>query len=543
MRNWIEKLSLFIRRAITSPVGELTRAQRVVRFWIDLVWHCTRALRHDRAGEMAAALTYRTIFSLIPLLVTLLLVFQAFRGLDQVRGELQPLVYKFMRIDAVGFDDAALEELTPQGIEKKNEALPTTPPTPPTPNSPDPNATKNGVIPPAPADTPTSTPTPATTTPDATTSPKVDAQGKPIDPPAAAPKVVDKQVKFRVDQFLTDLTNQVSSLDFGSIGAVGFVLFIWAAIDLVVTLELSFNRVFNCPGGRPWLRRIPIYWAIITLGPVLVWLSLSVAGRLVGFAEQVPLLGVLIHYSSSLFALAASWLLLFLVYKLMPNTSVHVNSALAGSFVAAVLWELGKFGFGLYVSKAVPYAKIYGALGLIPLFLFWVYLTWIIVLFGLELTYTLQAMKGKRFKYELPASVHADVPGDPQWIIPIITQIGQSFAQGKPIDSQSLADGLGLPDRVIVDLNLKLEHAGLIHRVQGGDDASAHYSLSMPPEQIRIKQLLEIADSIRHSSDPARQQAGWVMLRTLSQAQQVAAGEQTLASLLKVNGEAPIASV
>ena len=537
MRQWFENISRLLRRVITSPVGELTRAQRVMRFWIDLVWHCTRALRHDRAGEMAAALTYRTIFSLIPLLVTLLLVFQAFRGLDQVRSELEPLIYKFMRIDAVGFDEEVLEDLTPHGIEKEKQALPITPQAPPTPGAPNGNP-----APPPPVDVPTTPANPTAPAPsDTTAPPQVDAQGKPIPPPADAPKVVDKQVKFRVDQFLTDLTNQVSSLDFGSIGAVGFILFIWAAIDLVVTLELSFNRVFNCPGGRPWLRRIPIYWAIITLGPVLVWLSLSVAGRLVGFAEQVPLLGVLIKYASSLFALAASWLLLFLVYKLMPNTNVHANSALAGSFVAAVLWELGKFGFGLYVSKAVPYAKIYGALGLIPLFLFWVYLTWIIVLFGLELTYTLQAMKGKRFKYELPASVHADVPGDPQWIIPIITQIGQSFAQGKPIDSQALADRLGLPDRVIVELNLKLEQAGLIHRVQGGEDADAHYALSLPPEQIRIQQLLEIADSIRHSSDPARQQAGWVMLRTLSQAQQVAAGDQTLASLLKVNGEVPSA--
>lgn len=521
MRKLFEEIKLFIRRAISSPVGELTRAQRVARFWIDLVWHCARALRHDRAGEMAAALTYRTIFSLIPLLVTLLLVFQAFRGLDEVRSELEPMVYKFM-----GIDD--LQTSTPiPGQESDDPDAKTPEPAPAIPDEKSdgkPDDSKE-VIPRSPDDPLTA-----------------DAKSQDEKQPGAPPKVVaEKQFKFRVDEFLGNLTTQVASLDFKSIGVVGLVLFIWAAIDLVVTLELNFNRVFNSPDGRPWLRRIPIYWAVITLGPVLVWLSLSIAGRLVGAAEQVPFLGTVIQWFSSLFALAASWLLLFLLYKLMPNTNVHAGSALAGAFVAAVLWELGKFGFGLYVNKALPYAKIYGALGLIPLFLFWVYITWIIVLFGLELTYTLQAMNSRRFKYELPTQAQGAVPGDPQWIIPIMAQIGQSFVQGQAIDSHSLADRLSLPDRAIVDFNLRLEKAGLIHRVQHADDALAQYSLSLPPDQIRIGQLLEVADAMRHASDPSRQQAGWALLRTLAKAQADAAADMTLAALLKTSGQsAPV---
>ncbi len=517
MRKLFEEIKLFLRRAISSPVGELTRAQRVARFWIDLVWHCARALRHDRAGEMAAALTYRTIFSLIPLLVTLLLVFQAFRGLDEVRRELEPMVYKFM-----GIDD--LQTSTPiPGLDTPDPDAKTPDPAPATPDGKaDEKADDDAkeVVPPAPDDPPA----------------KDAGPGDEKQPGAPPHAVAEKQFKFRVDEFLRNLTTQVASLDFKSIGVVGLVLFIWAAIDLVVTLELNFNRVFNSPDGRPWLRRIPIYWAVITLGPVLVWLSLSIAGRLVGAAEQVPFLGGIIQWFSSLFALAASWLLLFLLYKLMPNTNVHAGSALAGAFVAAVLWELGKYGFGLYVNKALPYAKIYGALGLIPLFLFWVYITWIIVLFGLELTYTLQAMNSRRFKYELPTQAQGAVPGDPQWIIPIMTQIGQSFVQGQAIDSHALADRLSLPDRAIVDFNLRLEKAGLIHRVQHADDALAQYALSLLPDQIRISRLLEVADSMRHASDPSRQQAGWELLRTLAKAQTDAAGEMTLASLLKANG-------
>ena len=92
--------------------------------------------------------------------------------------------------------------------------------------------------------------------------------------------------------------------------------------------------------------------------------------------------------------------MLVLLYKLMPNTQVRWRPALWGAFVAAGLAEASKWGFGLYVSQALPYLKLYGAIGLVPLFLFWLYLGWLIILFGLELAYTLQAMKGRVFEHK-----------------------------------------------------------------------------------------------------------------------------------------------
>ena len=114
-------------------------------------------------------------------------------------------------------------------------------------------------------------------------------------------------------------------------------------------------------------------------------------------AQGVPVLGFLLGALARFQSLLASFVLLLLVYKLLPNTHVRLRPAIWGALVAAALWSLSRWGFGLYVSKALPYMKIYGALGLIPLFLFWLYLTWLIVLFGMELAFTLQAMKGRGF--------------------------------------------------------------------------------------------------------------------------------------------------
>ena len=128
-------------------------------------------------------------------------------------------------------------------------------------------------------------------------------------------------------------------------------------------------------------------------------LSLYVTSQVVSEASNLPVVDTVAGWISSVTSLVtsgvASWVLLLLLLTLMPNTTVHLRPALIGSLVAAILWKFAKHGFKLYLTKAVSYSVLYGSLGLIPLFLFWMYLTWLIVLFGLELTYTLQAMRGR----------------------------------------------------------------------------------------------------------------------------------------------------
>jgi membrane protein len=161
--------------------------------------------------------------------------------------------------------------------------------------------------------------------------------------------------------------------------------------------------------------RVAIYWAAITLGPLLISIYLTSqvqpgidrlpelasdggawAGQ-VSLARVAVLQGVL-GVLSYLAAFLATWALFTLLYVLLPNTRVKLRAALLGAGTAAVCWELGKWGFGLYVENAVGYSALYGSLGLIPLFLLWLYVTWLIVLMGLELTYMLQASPGNAFE-------------------------------------------------------------------------------------------------------------------------------------------------
>jgi membrane protein len=117
-----------------------------------------------------------------------------------------------------------------------------------------------------------------------------------------------------------------------------------------------------------------------------------------GRAEGLPVLGPFFALLAEFGSLFGSFLALTLLYKLMPNTHVRWRPAFWGALVAAGLSEVSKWAFGLYVSQALPYLKLYGAIGLVPLFLFWLYLGWLIILFGLQIAFTLQAMKGRVFE-------------------------------------------------------------------------------------------------------------------------------------------------
>lgn len=463
----VTQITTYLRRLVTQPIGELNRAQRTLRFTVDLSRHCARQLGRDHATQMAAALTYRTIFSLVPIAVLMLLVFRSFGGFEQVSLDLQDRIYSYLGLSSIA--------LPADGLN-------------------------------------------ATPTPDAS----------------------KEELRASIQKIMTDLTQQASEISVGSIGAVGLAVLIWAALALLVTVERSFNQIYNCPTGRSWHLRIPIYWAVITLGPVLLFVSLYVAEALVERVNEWVSIGGLSTVLSSVMAwlsrstaLLASWLLLFLLYVLMPTTRVRIRPALIGSLTAAILWELGKVGFKYYVSRAVSYSVLYGSLGLIPLFLFWLYLTWLIVLFGMEVTYTLQAMRGREFE-KRAARLNQRQVYDPRWLLPLMADIGQAFRDGKSVGTGALAQQLRLPVLAIAQLCEKLQRNGLIHRVSSGGDENEGFTLAKPPEDITVSQLLELGRSISASGNDQPDQPGWSYVKQLDEAQSAAAGATTLAQVVEM---------
>jgi len=337
-------------------------------------------------------------------------------------------------------------------------------------------------------------------------------------------------VKKQVDTVITALADRVQNVSFTSIGVVGLVLLIWAALRLVVSTEDCFNHVYHAPKGRRWHLRITIYWAVLTLGPVLLALSVYITTRLLNAVTTVAVVGWVAKLLAPLASLAVTWLLLILLYLLLPNARVKVRPAIAGAFVGAVLWELSKLGFGYYVAKAVGYSALYGSLGLVPLFLMWMYLTWLAILFGLEVSYVLQTVGTSRHLVGHTSHAHEAAVVDPAWAVPLAAGVGRAFDTGTPINAETLAEDLNLPGRAVRGFVASLTHAGVLRALDDDEqNGSATLTLGRPAERITLADVLHAGYAATHTPTPDTDSP---LLRELRAAAEDAAGGRTLRDLL-----------
>jgi membrane protein len=185
------------------------------------------------------------------------------------------------------------------------------------------------------------------------------------------------------------------------IGILGLAV---TALLLINTIQTAFDRIWG--GGRGFkLQRFPIYWALITLGPILFGVAFSVSGYAFAMAQSSGYstlsAAVRVYAAVAPFILEAVGFLLF--YRLIPTRPVRWIDAATGAVLAAVLFEVLKHGFGIYLGFLKSYQTLYGALATLPFFLIWMYLGWLVVLIGAEITASLPEWRsGRRDPDERP---------------------------------------------------------------------------------------------------------------------------------------------
>jgi membrane protein len=171
---------------------------------------------------------------------------------------------------------------------------------------------------------------------------------------------------------------------------VGLAFLAVTAIMLLVTIDDAFNDIWRVRRPRPLLQRLLIYWALITVGPLLMGASLSLSSWLMsasaGWVKGIPYANVTLIKAS---AMALTSLALALLYFAMPHRPVRVRDALIGGVLAGVVFELTKQGFGYYITHFPTYKLVYGAFAAVPVFLIWLYISWLVVLLGAVVTASL----------------------------------------------------------------------------------------------------------------------------------------------------------
>ena len=182
-----------------------------------------------------------------------------------------------------------------------------------------------------------------------------------------------------IEQFVANSSKMTA------VGACGLIV---TALLLMYAVDSALNTIWRSKRVRPKIYSFAVYWMILTLGPLLAGASLAISSYLLSL-RWVSGFDSLIDNVLRIFPLLLSWLSFWLLYSIVPTTRVPARDALVGSLVAALLFELGKKGFALYITMFPSYQLIYGVLAVIPILFVWVYWTWCIVLLGAEITVTL----------------------------------------------------------------------------------------------------------------------------------------------------------
>lgn len=289
----------------------------------------------------------------------------------------------------------------------------------------------------------------------------------------------DDVVAQKLDEFIAN-TNA------GALGGLGTLLLVVSAISLLINIENALNDVWGVKRGRSYLQRFQVYWPLMTLGPLLLAVSVSLS---IAVFEYVPWL----EWVSGAVPFVASGLFFGLLYKIMPNARVRTIPALIGGAIAGALWLLAQQLFALYAKNAITYSAIYGSLGAIPLFIISVQVSWLVVLFGAKLVFAIQTVKSS----EVPggALMELSVRDRERLAILLEWRIATTYDRGDGATPVSdLVEHAGWPPSAVRLVIADLLSAGLILEVDHGDVEDPAYVPARPATKLAMS---DVVDAIR----------------------------------------------
>ena len=259
-----------------------------------------------------------------------------------------------------------------------------------------------------------------------------------------------------VEQYLglgsssSQLMGYVENVNAAALGSAGGAFLLITVISTMGTVEQALNTIFNVPQSRSYFRKFSDYLSVLFTVPFLIVAALGVTAVFSVRISQFPFVTQLLPY---LFV----WAGFFFLFVFFPYTKVHYVPALIGSFVTAVLFQLAQWGYVRFQVGVANYRAIYGALATLPIFLVWIYIAWAVILFGAELTASVQ---------------RGDVPSTPGPMSPdflfsatmhiLIRLADRAYRGGDDVTSWTLARELYVAEAAITPILDGLKAGGFV---------------------------------------------------------------------------------
>jgi len=296
------------------------------------------------------------------------------------------------------------------------------------------------------------------------------------------------------------------------VGGIGLLFLLFAVYGVAATVEGTFNLIWGAKSRAGSWRRLPLYWGMITIIPILVGSSLA----LTTYLKALPIVAntfTKIEFAESLINRSLPTLMVmlgfFLLYRFLPGTKVKTIAALLGTTVAILLYEFVKAGFIFYTGKLVQYDVIYGSLAVIPLLMVWVNLSWIVVLIGVEVSFVYQNFQNLEDKHN---DIRLSRTQQDALAYLILAEVTHAFQGKRPtVTVEEWCRNWNIPPEAVSGIADKLVHGEILKRTGKGNN---ELLLALAPETLKIKDIDQILtfESVKKWSWPAA--AEWETVKT-----------------------------
>lgn len=307
----------------------------------------------------------------------------------------------------------------------------------------------------------------------------------------------------------------VNNTNVKSLGAIGLVMLILTVVSLMGNIEEAFNAVWGVRETRSIQRRFSDYLSVVVVGPILLLAATSMTSSLqsqwmLQWLIQNTYLGDAILLLFRFLPYLSVWIAMVFLYIFIPNTRIRFASAVTGGVIAGTAWELAQWGYFHFQVGVANYNAIYGTLSAVPVFLVWIYTSWLIVLFGLEIVC---AHQHRGHGLSGAGSFRLSATSREELAVAVLVQVSLHFQRGGiPPSAQHLADELNVPLLPLETVFDELEQLGLLVTTSGNEPG---WLPSRDPSGIRVSEIIGALRgvSVLQGTSPALQCAGEVIQR------------------------------
>jgi membrane protein len=307
------------------------------------------------------------------------------------------------------------------------------------------------------------------------------------------------QIELALVNYLTaeqeELTSRIieyiSNTDFKALGALGTAVLIYAVIMMLSHVELAFNNIWGVTRSRPLVRKISDYISVLLLGPLLMIISTAVitsfsSHTVVQSLSNYPVFRDFFVLFNTVIPHLGLWIAFTAMYLLMPNTRVRFLPALIAGAICGSAWELA---FEIYTSFNIGmarYNKIYGTFAALPIFIIWIYISWIIVLVGARISNAIQHLRTYQQEFR---GIGASFGQRQKMGLYIMHEIARRFHEGQaPPSADRISRHLAIPPRLVQEIAQILSDHGLLREIEGD---SHIYQPAMDLSRIRAADVLD----------------------------------------------------